>query len=237
MQLGDLIRSMIEFYSITLVMKERSSYMTQFNGFTEKDFDVFTIHGLEDRMSALKSEVSPKLESIAEELAPVLTALTGDEMHVHVAKHARRTTNPPNDTWAALAGSKRGYKKLPHFQIGLWESHVFIWFAMIYESPIKEDYAQVLKNHQEEVRDHIPADFVWSKDHTKPGAIPHKDLTENDFTQLLDRLQSVKKAEILCGIHIDRNDVILKDRDAFLNKCEETFNTLSYLYQLTKEVG
>lgn len=210
--------------------------MAQFNGFTQEDFNVFSIEGLEPRMEALQSNLSPKLEAIAEELAPFLTSLTGDEMHVHVAKHARRTTNPPNDTWAALANSKRGYKKLPHFQIGLWESHVFIWFAMIYESPIKQDYAKVLKKHQKEVLDHIPADFVWSKDHTKPEVIPNKDLLKKDFTQLIDRLKNVKKAELLCGVQIDRNDVILQDREAFLNKCEETFKTLEYLYRLTKEV-
>lgn len=207
-----------------------------FNGFTQKDFDVFTIEGLENRMEALRENVSPKLEAIAEELAPYITSITGDEMHVHVAKHARRKTNPPNDTWAALASNKRGYKKLPHFQIGMWESHVFLWFAMIYESPIKEEYGKVLDKHKDEVMDHIPVDFVWSKDHTKPDGIPHEDLSKEDFQQLAERLQNVKKAEILCGIHIDRNDVILEDRDAFLKKCEETFKTLEYLYRLTKEL-
>jgi hypothetical protein len=33
----------------------------------------------------------------------------------------------------AFANSKRGYKKLPHFQIGLWDTHMFVWFAIIYE--------------------------------------------------------------------------------------------------------
>ena len=34
----------------------------------------------------------------------------------HVAKHARRSVNPPKDTWVAFATSKRGYKMLPHFK-------------------------------------------------------------------------------------------------------------------------
>ena len=38
---------------------------------------------------------------------------------MHVAKHARRSVNPPIDTWVAFAPNKRGYKMLPHFQIGL----------------------------------------------------------------------------------------------------------------------
>ncbi|MCP8616073.1 YktB family protein [Salirhabdus salicampi] len=209
--------------------------MEQFNGFNQKDFDVFTITGLEERMEVLRGTLSPKLAALAEEIAPELTSLTGDEMFVHVAKHARRTKNPPNDTWAALANNKRGYKKLPHFQIGLWETHLFIWFAVIYESPIKSDFAKVLKKHQSEVMNHIPTEFVWSIDHTKPESIPHNGLSREDFSSMLDRLETVKKAELLCGLHINRHDPILQNRDELVNKCEETFKTLQYLYQLTKE--
>ncbi len=207
--------------------------MTSFTGFTQDDFDVFTIPGLENRMEALRGNVSPKLEAIATELAPTLTALTGDEMFVHVAKHARRTINPPKDTWAALANNKRGYKQYPHFQIGLWESHLFIWFAVIYESPIKQSYAKILQKHKNKIEKEIPKSFVWSKDHMQPDVIPHE---EADLDSLFTRLENVKKAEILCGLTFDRNDPLLKDGQAFLVKCEETFQKLHYLYQLTKEV-
>ncbi|MFC0523983.1 YktB family protein [Pontibacillus salicampi] len=211
--------------------------MSQFNGFSQQDFDVFSIPGLENRMEALKTNVSPKLEAIAEHLAPIVTAKTGDEMFVHVAKHARRTTNPPNDTWAALASEKRGYKKLPHFQIGMWETHVFIWFAVIYESPIKERFAQTLHQHLNEVKSHVPSHYVWSKDHTKAASIPNGDLSQEEFKQLVNRLENVKKAELLCGVNLDRHDVLLEDPQAFLQKCEETINTLAYLYELAKEAS
>ncbi|KGX88776.1 YktB family protein [Pontibacillus litoralis] len=209
--------------------------MNSFTGFTQQDFDVFSIPGLEQRMEALKTNVSPKLQCIAEQIAPSLTAMTGDEMFVHVAKHARRTTNPPNDTWAAVASSKRGYKMLPHFQIGMWESHLFIWFAMIYENPMKQHYANTLKQHITEVRNHIPDSFVWSKDHTKPDVIHNSNLTNDSFLQLLDRLENVKKAELLCGINIDRHDPLIANGEALIQKCEETFQTLEYLYRLTKK--
>ncbi|MBH0228996.1 YktB family protein [Halobacillus yeomjeoni] len=210
--------------------------MTTFNGFTQKDFDVFSIPGLENRMEALREQISPKLEAIATELAPDVTAMTGDEMFVHVARHARRKTNPPNDTWAALASNKRGYKKLPHFQIGLWETHVFVWFAVIYESPIKEDFAKTLQANKEEVLSHIPDHFVWSIDHTKPEAIPHGEIDEEKFLSMTDRLQSVKKAEILCGLHLERGDDRLKNPEKFLELCKDTFQTLEPLYQYTKQL-
>ncbi|GAA0452907.1 DUF1054 domain-containing protein [Alkalibacillus silvisoli] len=210
--------------------------MTAFNGFEQADFDVFMIDGLEERMTELKSRVSPKLEAIAENLEPTLSSLAGDEMYVHVAKHARRKTNPPSDTWAALASNKRGYKKLPHFQVGMWESHVFIWFAVIYESPIKGDFAKQLKNNKDEVLNTIPEHFVWSKDHTKPDTVSHIDMKEGKFDEIVDRLENVKKAEILCGQTFNRDDERLKDGEAFIKTCEETIETLMSLYNLTKQV-
>ena len=51
-----------------------------------------------------------------------------------MAKHARRTVNPPKDSWVAFAPYKRGYKSLPHFQIGLWRTHLFIVLVIIYEA-------------------------------------------------------------------------------------------------------
>lgn len=210
--------------------------LTTFTGFKQEDFDVFSIPGLENRMEALRERISPKLEAAAQELSADVTAMTGDEMFVHVARHARRKTNPPNDTWAALASSKRGYKKLPHFQIGLWETHVFVWFAVIYESPIKVDFASKLEENKEDILSHIPEDFVWSVDHTKPEAAPHSDVDDETFSKMTERLKTVKKAEILCGRQLQRGDDRLKDPEAFIEFCRETFQTLEPLYRFTKQL-
>lgn len=210
--------------------------MSNFTGFTQEDFDVFKIDGLDERMEQLRNRLSPKLEAIASELEPTASSLTGDEMFVHVAKHARRTKNPPNDTWAALASSKRGYKKLPHFQVGMWETHVFIWFAVIYESPIKTDFARELKANKDQVISSIPDEFVWSKDHTQPETISHEDIKQGEFDRLVDRLENVKKAEILCGLTFDREDPRLQNGDEFIKLCEDTIKKLSTLYDLTKTI-
>lgn len=84
---------------------------------TRKDFDVFAIEGFAPRMDAIKATLRPRLVAIAERLAPRVSELVGREMFVHVAKHARRTVNPPPETWAAFAHQARGYKKLPHFAL------------------------------------------------------------------------------------------------------------------------
>lgn len=204
-----------------------------FTGFTQEDFNVFTVDGLEERMSELKSKIRPKLELLGDQFAPTLASLTGDEMFFHVAKHARRSVNPPDDTWVAFANSKRGYKKLPHFQIGLWETHLFVYFALIYESPIKASYGTLLEQKAEDILSQIPNDFVWSKDHTKPDVTTQSQLTTEEFISLAKRLQEVKKAEILCGIHIDATDPILQNGQELLEKMNDTFHKLMPLYKLT----
>ena len=205
-----------------------------FQGFTSKDFDVFTIDGLEPRMDELKATVRPKLETIGQELSSFLSLLTGEEIYYHVAKHARRTVNPPSDTWVAWAANKRGYKAEPHFQVGLWQTHLFVWFAMIYEAPNKAEFGIQLREKADEILDRIPDTFVWSLDHTQPEVIPHDEIDEERLMDMASRLEKVKKAEILCGITIDRNDPILKDGEALLKKIEDTFQKLLPLYQLAK---
>lgn len=104
--------------------------------FKSTDFEVFTVDGLEERMSAIKTNIHPKLEVLGEQFAAYLSKQT-DENFLSCSKHARRKVNPPNDTWVAFSTNKRGYKMLPHFQIGLWGTHAFIYFGLIYECPQK----------------------------------------------------------------------------------------------------
>jgi len=199
-------------------------------GFSEQDFKVFEIDGLEPRMESLIQLIRPKLEKLGQDLAPELASLTGEEMYVHVAKHARRTVNPPNDTWVAWANNKRGYKQHPHFQVGLWGTHLFIWFAMIYESPIKGSFAKLALEEKESILKQIPAHYVWSDDHMKPEVI--RDMNEDKLEELLQRLHKVKKSEFLVGVQIPRGDELLTNGQALTETILDTFATLTPLYKL-----
>ncbi|MBE4908884.1 DUF1054 domain-containing protein [Bacillus luteolus] len=204
-----------------------------FKGFTNEDFNVFTIEGLDARMEALKETIRPKLEALGEHFSPTLSTIVGEEMFFHVAKHARRSVNPPKDTWVAFANNKRGYKMVPHFQIGLWETHLFIWFAVIYEANGKEMFGKSLEKNITKINELIPSDFVWSMDHTKPEVISNQGLSQDDLLSMFTRLQTVKKAEILCGITIDRNTAVEMTSDQFIQKVDDTFKQLIPLYQLS----
>ncbi|MEH6942778.1 YktB family protein [Bacillus sp. JJ722] len=203
-----------------------------FQGFTASDFNVFKIDGLEPRMEALQERIRPKLTYLGDYFSQELSILIGDEIFPHVAKHARRTINPPNDTWVAFAANKRGYKMLPHFQIGLWETHLFIWYAVIYEAPSKETIGKKLQKNISYVQEQVPANFVWALDHMKPISTPHQELSEEDLNMMFERLQTVKKAELLCGIEIPREDAVKMTGEELMQTIRNVFNQLIPLYKL-----
>lgn len=205
----------------------------KFNGFTEEDFIVFSIEGLDARMEAIVEKIRPKLDFLGQHFAPSLSVMTGDEVHYHVAKHARRSVNPPNDTWVAFASDKRGYKKHPHFQIGLWGTHLFVWFAMIYEAPGKAAFGRQIEQRVDEIPEMIPGEFVWSGDHMKPDATPYNSMSRDDLLALAKRVQSVKKAELLCGLHLDRDTVTKMSGEELMDKITVAFETLLPLYKMS----
>lgn len=202
-----------------------------FTGFNQQDFDVFQVPGLEQRMEALIANVRPKLEILGREISPFLSALCGEEMFPHVAKHARRTVNPPNDTWVAWAANKRGYKALPHFQVGMFSSHLFIIFAVIYESPNKTTFGKNLETNTNKFNKIIPDHFYWSMDHMDPQGKLHGDTSTEDLHAMANKLLTVKKSEILCGLRISNDDSVLSDGEQLISLIQSTFEKLLPLYK------
>ncbi|AFS71457.1 DUF1054 family protein [Exiguobacterium antarcticum] len=139
--------------------------------FTKEAFETFQIDGLEQRMEAIRERIQPVFKQIGQEVLPDLTVHLAEDIYVHIAQHARRKVNPPNDTWMAFSPNKRGYKMLPHFQVGLFDDHLFIWLAYIYELPNKSQYATKLLQHQH-ILHTLPSDFVISYDHTYAQLVP-----------------------------------------------------------------
>jgi uncharacterized protein YktB (UPF0637 family) len=207
--------------------------MTTFPVFTDTDFDVFLVPGLEARMERLIEQVRPKLTDIGNLLSPFLSAQCGHEMFPHVAKHARRTVNPPNDTWVAFAPNKRGYKAYPHFQVGMWSTHLFIQFAIIYESAGKAEFADKLSAKWKTIRKGIPDHYFWSIDHMQPESTPHSQMTNDKLHAMTSRLKTSKNAESMCGLALRKGDPLLADGEALKQTIEETFNVLMPLYRLT----
>lgn len=204
--------------------------MARFNGFTKEDFNTFIIDGLENRMEAIRERIQPKFKELGHALTDDLSASLQTEMFLHIAKHARRSVNPPKDTWLAIAGNKRGYKQHPHFQVGLFDDHLFIWLAYIYELPNKEGIADTFLTHIDAFNTFSSKDYVVSLDHTKKDA---KSFDEIDLNRSLERFKDVKKAEFLIGRHFQADDPIVQNGEKLYHIIRETFEELTPIYKLS----
>lgn len=198
---------------------------------SNEDFQVFQIEGLDERMEALTAIIRPKFHELGETFSSYFSAQTGDEFFAHVAKHARRTVNPPKDSWVAFAPYKRGYKSLPHFQIGLWGTHLFIVVAVIYEAPHKQEMAERLLQNISTVKN-LSDDYVISGDHMQPTAISLKEARDTQLEKMIVRLRDVKKGEFLVGRHIPAKDAANMSAKSFLHLAEQTFDELMPIYNI-----
>lgn len=204
----------------------------KFSGFDEKDFDLFLIDGLEERMTALQQQLRPKFHQIGDDLSMDLSSLLGEEVFAHVAKHARRKTNPPNDSWVAFATNKRGYKMMPHFQITVWNTHLIIQWGLIYEAKSKHKFADNMISHLEEIRSNIPSDYHFFKDHMKPEGFRLADISDTDLISLAKRLRDNKNGELMVGKVFTKHQVLQMSPREFYQETINTWEHLTYLHRL-----
>ncbi|BDG60946.1 DUF1054 domain-containing protein [Caldinitratiruptor microaerophilus] len=206
--------------------------MLAFSGFEPDDFEVFAIPGLGPRMAAIKERLRPKLEAIGQALAPTLTEATGVPFVIHVARHARRTVNPPDHTWVALGTNPRGYKAHPHFEVGLCATHVFIRAGLIYEADTRPAFADALIAALPEVRRALPAHYRWFDDADPGEGKRHGDMTGADFEALAQTLRHRRDASGLAGLNVDREEAVRLGGAGFLQLAEETCRTLVPVWRL-----
>jgi uncharacterized protein YktB (UPF0637 family) len=113
--------------------------------FTAKDFQVFDIPEFTERMAAIRAEIRPKLEALGDALTPPLARIAKADLFPHVAMHARRTVNPPDDTWVAFGPDRRGYKKAQHFKVAVARHCLRFLFEVGPEFAAKPAFARAWK--------------------------------------------------------------------------------------------
>lgn len=199
--------------------------------FTKNDFSIMQADGLENRMTQIRNDIQPVFSRLAEPLAEDLSADTGEELFIHIAKHARRSVHPPESTWFGIAPDKRGYKKHPHFQVGLFDDHLFAWLTHMYEVPDKADIGKMYLDRLSQLTS-LPDDYKISPDHTKPDAFFVR-RNKEQVTHTLERVRDVKKAELLIGRQFDAETAASWNDEETYDYIYSTFKELLPLYQLS----
>lgn len=198
--------------------------------FTEASFEVFDIDGLEPRMAAIREEIQPVFRELGAEFLSVLIEIMPDRsFHQHIAQHLRRRTNAPDATLTAFAENKRGYKMLPHFQIGINRDFVFVFLGIIDDPKYREVWADELSQLTDLKK--LPQNFVVSKDHMNADVFALTELDDAIF-----RLKTIKKADFELGRIWPRADFDGKQDDEILSEMLATLRQLTEIYlQLTTE--
>lgn len=202
------------------------------NQFSKEDFNVFDIQGLDERMAGIRERIQPKFRHFAGAGARLIASEEGVEsVPVHIAKHLRRTKYAPENTWCAIGGDARGYKKYPHFQIGIAKEGVSFYLCLI-DQPVKEkEMAAALLERLPEL-EKLPRDYVVSVDHTVSAVLPIENV---DWQPVLIRLRDVKKAELLIGRKLTPTDPRLATEEGTLAVMEETLRELLPIYRVCME--
>lgn len=128
-------------------------------GFTPVDFEVFKVEGFSDRMEQIYEHVRPKLIRLGDELAPALARKLHMEFFPHVAKHARRTVNPPPETWTAFGPSQRGYKRYGYLALAISSMGLTARAVVKSEADLRGEMARLLKARAKQ----LAADFEDTK--------------------------------------------------------------------------
>jgi uncharacterized protein YktB (UPF0637 family) len=206
-----------------------------FSGFRASDFKVFDIAGFTPRMEAIKTRIRPKLEAVGRDLVPDVTRVGGGLAFVHVAKHARRTVNPPDDTWVAFALDKRGYKKHCHFKVAVSRGAVRFLFEAGPELTDKKRWAAAWKRHAPQL---VPVlrrakGLAWFKnEHDETPAAILADLPTEDVARLGDELTKKRDGQLVLGCAVAAAEAARWSARDYARVARDTFHVLAPLYKL-----
>lgn len=203
-----------------------------FQGFEPDDFDVFAIPDFAGRMAGIRDRVRPKLQALGEDLAPWLQANTGLTFFPRVALHARRTVNPPDDTWVAFGPSPRGYKRFGHFALGLSLNGVYMRFVLKPEFDQRSRMARTLRKEGLTLMQSLETwrGYNLYEDDHGSAPIPVDELTKRDLEAAAARLANVKSASLAVGAGWSRDNPTVRQGEALVSQAAEMARELLPLY-------
>ncbi len=203
--------------------------------FSAADFKVFAVEGFKPRMEAIRSRIRPKLEALGRSLLPDVARAASGEAFAHVAKHARRTVNPPDDTWVAFAPDRRGYKKHCHFKVAVSRSCVRFLFEVGPEHADKARWGAAWKKNAPQLGAVLRRvqGLAWFKnEHDEEPAGVLSDLDAEGLTQLAeDRLRG-RDGQLVIGRAVPAAEAAKWREADYRARALETFRALAPLYRL-----
>jgi uncharacterized protein YktB (UPF0637 family) len=184
----------------------------EFTGFTDGDFEIFSIPDFAGRMGAIRAEIRPKLVALGEDLSARVEALSGLPTFPHAALHMRRRVNPSVETWVAFGRDRKGYKRWTHYRIAISGTGVRVTVFVEDDADDKPQFGARLEKGARKLISELgkTAPVLW---YTLNGdePIPQSRLKTVQLSEAGAALQRLKTARFQAGIPMHREEAARMD--------------------------
>jgi uncharacterized protein YktB (UPF0637 family) len=201
-------------------------------GFTPADFAVFRVEGFNERMQQIYARVRPKLVRLGDELAPALARRLHMEFFPHVARHARRTVNPPPETWAAFGPSPKGYKRFGYLALCISGVGIHARAVVKSEADRRPEMGRMLKARSAQLIKDLNGTGLGLYDKWNFDKVPTQMAVDADFVSALAQSLEKKSGGIDVGFGWNAREAVRVDREEVL----DAFRELESLYRVLRAV-
>jgi uncharacterized protein YktB (UPF0637 family) len=201
-------------------------------GFTPVDFKVFSVEGFNERMQQIYAHVRPKLLRLGDELAPALARKLHLEFFPHVAKHARRTVNPPPETWAAFGPSPKGYKRYGYLALCISGAGIHARAVVKSEADLRPEMGNLLKARSDQLAQSFDGTGIASYDKWDFHQMPEEMAANAAFFSALGGSLEKKSGGIDVGFGWKVKEALRLDREELI----DAFRELEPLYRVLRTV-
>jgi uncharacterized protein YktB (UPF0637 family) len=202
-------------------------------GFLRRDFEVFAIDDFSARLAKIDELVTPRLMRLALEFSGELSRNLHLDFFPHIARHMRRATNSPDETWAAFGPSRAGYKR--HVYLALCISGVGI-HARAVVKPDAEDRAEIaraIKSKSADLQKSFRGTKIQQYQNWNCRELPRSSTAGADFFDGLADALAKKSGGIDVGFGWPVRDALTIDRAEVL----DAFRELEPLYRVIHSVA
>lgn len=195
--------------------------------FQTKHFEVFEQTEVDVTLHQIRRYIQPVLRKYGLKIhQQVIEKTVFHQIPIHVAKHIRRKVTLPFNTWVAIGGDGRGYKKFCHLQLGINRQYVFLVVALIDHPPYETEIMQAWMKKSDIIQG-LPEDFVFIGDHTDYPWLP---MSEMSLQAINRRSQVDVKQDSMIGRIIEKPMMETMDEVDFDYWIESTTAYLTPLF-------
>ena len=202
-------------------------------GFAPADFKVFEVEGFNERMQQIYAHVRPKLLRLGDELAPAIARRLHLEFFPHVAKHARRSVNPPPETWAAFGPSPKGYKRFGYLALCISGVGIHARAVVKSEADLRPEMGRLLKERSAQLAKAFNGTGIARYDRWDFRQMPDECAADADFFSALALSLEKKSGSMDVGFGWPIKDAMRLEREELI----DAFRELEPLYRVFRALA